>query len=191
VSFETRDGSATAGSDYTAKTGKVSIRAGAVSAKITIPIIGDTAGEGNQTFAVKLTDTGASGIPIEQDTGVGTIIDDDNPVLVGAGIGDAAVVEGDTGAKAVSLTVTLSSSISATTIVKYHTLDGTATAGGDYLARSGSVSIAGGKTSGTIMIMVNGDTSVENDEAFSVVIDSAGTFSIDRSTGTIRIVDDD
>ncbi|HEV7524553.1 MAG TPA: Calx-beta domain-containing protein [Acidimicrobiia bacterium] len=191
VAYTTQNGDAVAGSDFVAKTGKVSIPAGSVSAKISIAVKGDTVAEGTESFDVKLTGTGSSGVPIDQDTGTGTIINDDGPSLTGAGIGDAAVVEGDTGAKNANLTVTLSAAQGTTTVVKYHTVNGTAAADGDYVAKTGSLTIAANTTSGTITIAVNGDTSVENDETFSVVLDSAGALPIDRATGTVTIVGDD
>ena len=67
VQYETANGSATAGSDYTAKTGTVSIAAGAVPGKISIPVKGDTTPEGTETFKVKVTGTGSSGVPTDRD----------------------------------------------------------------------------------------------------------------------------
>ncbi len=191
VSYETADGSATAGSDYIAKKGKVSIPAGGVSAKISIAVKGDTTPEDTQTFSVKLTDTGSSGIGTDRDHATGRILDDDNGPLTGASIGDASVIEGDTGQKTVSLPVTLSASQGSNTVVRYHTLDGTATADGDYMAKSGTITIAMGKTSGVITILVNGDTSVEANETFSVILDNAGAVALGRANGTITVVDDD
>jgi hypothetical protein len=69
---------AAAGLDYKAKcTGTVKIRANTTTAKIVIPVYGETLDEGNESFEVELWSTSGSGIPIVDGTGVGTIINDD------------------------------------------------------------------------------------------------------------------
>jgi hypothetical protein len=57
--------------------------------------------------------------------------------------------------------------------------------------KSGTIKILAGKTTGVITVMVNGDTAVENDEAATVVLDSAGAFTLARPVGTLGVVDDD
>ena len=192
VQYDTANGTATAGSDYTAKTGTVSIPAGASMAKISIPVKGDgVPGEGTETFSVRLLGTGTSGVPIDRDKGTGRIIDDDTVPVTGVSVGDALVVEGDTGVKTVTLNVTLSASQPTNTLVRYHTLDNTATADGDYTGKTGTFTILAGKTTGAITVIVNGDTSVEPNETMSIVIDSAGALAIVRPTGTLTILNDD
>ena len=122
-----------------------------------------------------------------------SIIDDDSAPALGASIGDASVIEGDTGPKTVTLTVTLSAARATTTAVKYHTVNGTASNDGDYVGKSGLINILAGMTTGVITIVVNGDTSIETDELFTVVLDSAaaGAVTLARPTGTIMVANDD
>ena len=54
--------------------------------------------------------------------------------------------------------------------VKYATADGTATAGSDYNAASGTLTFAAGETSKTVTVAVRGDTLVEGAETFRVVL---------------------
>jgi len=192
VTYETADGSATtAGSDYTARTGTVSIPAGAVKARIAIPVQGDTTVESAETFSVKVTGTGSSGIEIDRDHATGRILDDDTGPVSGASVGDVSVMEGDTGQKVVTLPVTLAAPQSTDTVVRYHTLDGTATADGDYVKRVAKITIRAGRVSGAISILVNGDTTTENTETSTVVLDSAGAVTLGRPNGTIMILEDD
>ncbi len=191
VQYSTQNLSATSGSDYTAKSGTVSIPAGAVSAKISIVVKGDNVAEGTETFKLKVTGTGASGVATDRDNAIGKIIDDDTAATVGVSVGDASVVEGDTGQKSVTLTITLSAPAATTTAVKYHTVDGTAVTDGDATAKAGTVNILAGKTTGVITLVVNGDTEIETDEKLTVVIDSAGTVALARPTGTLTILNDD
>lgn len=192
VQYETRDGTATAGSDYTAKAGTISIAAGAVMGKISVPVRGDTtASEGTETFKLRVTGTGTSGVPTDRDNATGTIVDDDAAPAVGVSIGDTSVIEGDTGAKTVTLTVTLSAAQATTTAVKYHSVDGIATGDGDYVRKSGTLNILAGKTTGVITVVVNGDTSVEGIEPFTVVLDGAGALALARPSGRVTVLADD
>jgi hypothetical protein len=77
VQYATTNGTATAGSDYTATTtgSTVTIPAGQLSATITVSVIGDTVKEANETFYVNLSSP--VGATIADGQGVGTIINDD------------------------------------------------------------------------------------------------------------------
>jgi hypothetical protein len=55
VTYATANGTATAGSDYTARSGTLSFAAGVATVNIAVPIINDTAAEGNETFTVTLS----------------------------------------------------------------------------------------------------------------------------------------
>jgi hypothetical protein len=72
--------------------------------------------------------------------------------------------------------------------VNYATANGTATAGSDYQAKSGSVTFAPGETTKTITIVVNGDKTAESNETFFVDLfgpSSNALFGVARGTGTI------
>lgn len=75
VTYATADGTATAASDYVAKTGTVSIPAGATTVTITVSVNGDLAGEPNETFFVSLTRPRNATLADTQ--AVGTITNDD------------------------------------------------------------------------------------------------------------------
>src|SRR2546426_250239 len=89
--------------------------------------------------------------------------------LPGISINDVTLAEGGSGTKNFDFTVTRSGDTSITSSVNFATADGTATiANSDYVANSGTPSFAAGETTKTITIVVNGDTTVEPDETFSV-----------------------
>jgi hypothetical protein len=77
VNFATRDGSARAGIDYVAKSGKVSFAAGQTSADILVEVKGDTQPEPDQYFELVLAES-ATQHPLDA-VGVGTIVNDDGP----------------------------------------------------------------------------------------------------------------
>ena len=73
-------------------------------------------------------------------------------------IADASVTEGNSGTTTANFTVTLSAAATSTVTVNYATANGTATAGSDYVAASGTLTFTAGQTSKTIPVTVNGDT---------------------------------
>lgn len=79
IDYATTDGTATAGSDYVAKTDTATIAQGATSVTIGIDVVGDTATEPNETFFVDIT--GATGATIADAQGVGTIDNDDVAIV--------------------------------------------------------------------------------------------------------------
>lgn len=87
-------------------------------------------------------------------------------------IADAALVEGDSGVSYMNFTVTLSTSANAT--VEYATSNGTATSPSDYNATSGTLTFTAGQTTTkTISVPINGDTTLEGYETFTVTLSNA------------------
>jgi probable HAF family extracellular repeat protein len=114
---------------------------------------------------------------------------EDNPVIY-ANIGDVDIVEGNSGVRPASLTVTLSPAPRQPVTVSYATgiTGGSATPGSDYQAVSGTLTFAAGQTTAMISVLVNGDRKRESDESFFVTLTSAqGAVIVDnRGVGLIR-----
>lgn len=83
VDYATRDGSATAGSDYLAVSGHLNLYPGETQAVIPVEIVGDTVREGNETFYLDVFNPiGASfGKDVVKLTAVRTILDDDIAIV--------------------------------------------------------------------------------------------------------------
>jgi acetyl esterase/lipase len=75
VRWSTVNATATAGRDYTARSGQITFAAGQTSRFVAVPIIGDRTAEADETFSVRLTD--ARGATLATDTATGTITNDD------------------------------------------------------------------------------------------------------------------
>jgi hypothetical protein len=75
--------------------------------------------------------------------------------------------------------------------VQYATTGGTATAGGDYTATSGTLTIPAGSTSSTIAVPILGDATIEPDETFMVNLSVPTNATIGTGTGTGTILNDD
>ncbi|HEU5012968.1 MAG TPA: Calx-beta domain-containing protein [Roseiflexaceae bacterium] len=186
VDFATQDNSATAGSDYVAATGKLTFATGETTKTVTIAVNGDTTDEADEQFFVNLANPVNATIADAQ--AVGTIMDDDGPVLR---VSNASVTEGNSGTATIIFTATLSAASPQDITVNYATQDGSATAGADYVAASGTLAFAAGETSKQIMVTVNGDRVVESDEDFTLNLSNIvqATLAANAATGTI--VNDD
>ena len=75
IAFETQDGTATTGSDYTATSGTLTFNAGQQSKVVSVPVSGDTGLEPDETFTVKLS--APANATIADDAGTVTITNDD------------------------------------------------------------------------------------------------------------------
>jgi Calx-beta domain-containing protein len=101
------------------------------------------------------------------------------------------VDEGDTGSTNLAFTVALSAASAQTVTVAYATANGTATAGQDYTAVSGTLTFAPGDTSEPISVPVLGDNADENDETFTMTLSSPTNAAISAGLATVVIRDND
>jgi chitinase len=162
VSYATADGTATVvGYDYVANSGSFTFAPGETSKTVNVSVRGDRTAEEEETFSLNLT--AADGATVSTDPAMGYILNDE-PV---AGATGGAVTEGNSGTKSIAFVVSLSAVYDIPVTVSYATTDGTATvAGGDYVAKSGTVTFAVGQTSKTVNVSVRGDRVAEENEAF-------------------------
>ena len=116
-----------------------------------------------------------------------------NGTALGAGvpsisINNVTVNDGTAGATA-TFTVSLSQASTSPVTVNYATSDGTARAGTDYKAASGTLTFSPGTVSKTISVTVLPDTTAKPNETFSVALSGATNAVIATSSGTGTIVD--
>jgi probable HAF family extracellular repeat protein len=186
VAYATGDGTATAGSDYQATSGTLTFAPGETSKTVTVQVVGDRLPEPNETFVVNLSSP--TNAVIANGQGVGTIRDDEPTISIANA---APVTEGNVGTRSASFTVTLSAAYDVPITVNYVTADGTAIAGSDYQAASGTLTIPAGQTTGTITVLVNGDRLPEPNEAFLVNLSSPDYASVAVGQGVGTILDDE
>jgi len=82
VDYATANGTtnpATAGSDYIAKDGTLTFQPGQTSKTLNVTVLGDALHEANETFFMKLSN--AVNATLGDAQGIGTITDDDGPLL--------------------------------------------------------------------------------------------------------------
>jgi len=183
VNYSTANGSATSGSDFTAASGTLTFAPGDTSKTISVATINDTAPETAETVLVNLSGpTGGATVTTAQ--GSGTINDDDTTPISFAVANASSVTEGGT----LVFTVTKSGATSATTSVNYATANGTATAGSDYSATSGTLTFGPTETSKTVSVATIDDSATESAETVLLNLSSpnGGTVSTGQASGTIN-----
>jgi hypothetical protein len=153
----------------------------------TIPVLvnGDRLGEPNENFFVNLTN--ATNATIGDNQGLGTILDDEPRVS----IGNATVIEGNTGTTTITFTVTLSATYGVPVTVSYSTSGGSATANNDYQSANSSITFAPNETVKTIPVQVIGDRLTEPNETFFVNLSPPANAVVTNGPGVGTIVDDE
>jgi chitinase len=187
VGYATQDGTARAGTDYISETGLVTFAAGQTVKTIAIDVVGDRLAEVTERFSVLLRDP--AGATIADGTGVATITDTDARPTIG--VADVTLTEADSGTTNAVFTVTLNKAWDLPVTVRFATANGTALAGEDYVAWSGTLTFAAGETSKTVAVAVRGDDAIEADEAFSLVLSAPTNATIRDATGIATIRNDD
>ncbi|MDQ6808019.1 MAG: hypothetical protein M3Z64_01115 [Verrucomicrobiota bacterium] len=194
INYATADGTAMAGSDYTAVSGTLSFAPGETQKTFSVPITDDAAVEGNEMFSALLSNPSAGAAVGNQNSAVVTIVDNDGGGSTVQFEPTAYSAKETPGNSTVSLTITAMrlGDPGATISASYSTSDGTAKAGSDYVAANGTVTFGPGETQKTIAITVLDDALVENGENFFVTVTGATGASIGKnSTATVTIADDD
>ena len=192
VDWTTADGTATAGDDYTPDAGTLLFAPGETEKVVVIPVVGDNATEGDETFDVDLS--APSNAALGNATDVVTIVDND-PIPLGSAVLTVTGLkqrESGSGTTTFTFTVTRSGETTTAVNVDYVTSDGTASGSSDYAAASGNLAFATNQTIGTVDVNVNGDGLLEHNETFflGLLNPSVGAaISTGQATGTI--VNDD
>ena len=182
VDYATVDGTATAGADFQSVAGTLTFLPGETIKQITVPVIGDTVDELDETFHVALAHV-AEGVvaPILQPV---TIEDDDDPSLT---IQDVTVLEESGQADVV---VSLSSAPLEKITVDYATADGTATFGDDYFSAQGTLTfLPGDPIVQSIIVPIIADENDEADETVLINLSGATRAQIDDGQAVVSISD--
>ncbi|MEO1592302.1 MAG: Calx-beta domain-containing protein [Cyanobacteria bacterium J06632_22] len=188
-------GTATANADYTTptfngrpNTGQIVFEDGEAQKSFTIPILDDTAFEGNETFAVGLQNPSAGSLGTPR-TQLITIVDNDAAPTISISEPTLNVAESTSTA---SITVQRSGDTSGSASVNFSTSNGTATAGNDYATTTGTLNFAPNQTTQTLTIPILNDLDVEGNEAFTLNLSNpVGAVLGSNSQSTITILDND
>ncbi|TRU09317.1 MAG: endo-1,3-1,4-beta-glycanase ExsH, partial [Microcystis aeruginosa Ma_MB_F_20061100_S19] len=189
VNYATANNTATAGSDYTAKTGTLTFTPGQISQDIIISVNGDTAIEPDETFLINLSNP--SNALITDNQGLGTITNDDVTLPnITLAVSPASVTED--GTTNLVYTFTRSGSTTNALTVNY-TLGGTATLNTDY-TRTGTtntVTFAANSSTATVTVDPKTDTTVESNETIALTLASGTGYTVGTTTAVTGTITND
>jgi hypothetical protein len=106
-------------------------------------------------------------------------------------VAGGSVNEGNAGTSTVLVTIALSGPALGPVNVRWATANGTATAGSDYAAITGTAAFARGESVKTVPVTIIGDTVNEPNETFTVQLSNAVGAAIATATATVTITNDD
>ncbi len=189
VQFATADGTAAAGTDYTATNGALSWASGDSGGKsVVVPLLDDGIYTADKAFTVVLGNATAA-VLAAPGTATVTIVKGSPGSLQFS----AAAVSVSENAGSVTLTVTRAGGSNGPATVAYATADGTAVAGTHYTAVSGALAWLHGEAAAkTFAVTILNNTHYDADKAFSAKLSSATGAALSApATETVTILEDD
>jgi Ca2+-binding RTX toxin-like protein len=165
VGYSQSNGTAANGSDYVAQGSQtLTFAPGELVKTIQVSLLNNALVEAPESFFLNLFS--ATNAEIETPFARATIIDNDAPA--GTPLVSVSDLVVDEQAGTVSFAVTLDRPSAGVVSMNYATVNGTAVAGTDYVATSGSLVFAAGETAKTVTVSLNNNAAAELDESFSL-----------------------
>jgi subtilisin-like proprotein convertase family protein len=188
VDYASSDGTAIAGSDYTAVNGTLTFNPNETSKTFTVTAIDDTMIENNETVTLVLSNASNATLGTARSPATLTIIDNDslsvdfsNNIYSGAENGGS-----------ITVTVNLGGVSPNTFTVDYASSDGTATAGNDYTAVSGTLTFNPNEMSKTFTVTPINDIIAECSETVTLTLSNPSNAILgDIYQATLHMIDDD
>jgi len=161
----------------------------------TATILGTPQGSGAISFTMTVSSEATDGSPANNTATAATTVASAPPPPVNNGtlaLAGSTVSVGES-AGSVVLSVTRTNGTDGAVTVSYATANGTATAGSDYSAASGTLSWAAGDAADkTITVSITGDTVDEPNETFTLALSNpTGGAALGTASATVTITDDD
>lgn len=188
VTFRTADGTAVAGTNYTAENRVLTFNVGETFKSVSVAIQRDPRVTGNLSFFAALTNASA-GVQLVAPNPASVVIVDNDPGISFTNVVQS-VLENATN---LAVTVVCSNAGSGAVTVNYATEDGTAVAGQDYVATSGTLMFTNGQTEQTIIVPITDNKLPQPDRNFTISLFNAtgGAQVLNPGTLTATIVDND
>jgi Ca2+-binding RTX toxin-like protein len=188
VRWATERATASDVSDFDGTDGQLLFNPGEVVKTVTVALDDRDFAEALESFFVTLEE--ATGANIGRTSGIGTIFDDDGPTQTSPllAVSGGTIDERDGVA---TFVVSLDARSTAPVSVNWATRNGTALAGSDYEAATGSLTFAPGQTVKTVDVVVRDDPTDEVSQSFSLVLSGASGGSLVTSSATMTILDND
>jgi len=177
--------------------GTVKFSPGETSKSIFVTVLQDRLAEADEALVLQLQNAIGADISTTQGSATVVIVSDDPLPQLALSATPLEVVEGNSGARTVTFEVTRSGDLGGASSAQW-AIKGAATDGStqgantaDFAAGqalAGTVSFAAGETRKSITVLVQGDTLVEPNEAFTITLDGASNAAIAAGKGAVTMV---
>ncbi|MBK8810106.1 MAG: VCBS repeat-containing protein [Acidobacteria bacterium] len=193
VNYATLDGTATAGSDYVPINGTLNFAVGETVKQLSIHTINDNVYEGVESLSLVLSNpTGPNSEIIAPASCAFSIIDGQYRPYISSAQSISVTEPSVGGPRSVDIPVVLTNQSTETVTVDFQTMNGTATAGSDYVATSGTLTFSPLQTSATVSVQILGDRVYEGNENFylrlSNPINSSGLGNLQTNLTILNFV---
>ena len=188
VNIATVPGSAAPDTDYTLLNATLSFNADEQSKTIHIPILDDSVGEMDETFLLILSNP-SPGTVLGLHSTNSVLIHDDDPIVHLGGTDFNTQENSGT----ITIPVIRERALNQEVTVDFTTRDGTARAGSDYAATSGTLAFSPGEVAKAISIPLINDGELEQPENFQIMLSNptGGAALVSPATVNITIQADD
>lgn len=183
VSFATVNGTAASGADYLATNGTLHFAEGESSKTFSVTILNDGLAEPNETFGVRLTNA-VDAILFAPTNSTITIQDDEGSLSLSSATYAANESEGEA-----LISVVRTGRLTETVSVNFATLNGSAQAGSDYSATSGTLIFAPGELTKAFIILVSSDEVIEGSETVAISLSDPSGAVLVVSNAVLTITD--
>ena len=187
VDFASSDGSANAGSDYTAVSGTLTFNPGVTTQTFTVNTLADATREGDETFSLTLSNPQGGAVLGSPTAAVVTIGDSGSQPQIQFSTANYTIDEGGLA----TITASLSGASANVISVNFSTSDGSASAGSDYSGSNGTLTFNPGVTTQTFTVNTLADTSSEGDETVNLALSNpqGGAVLGSLATAVLTIID--
>jgi hypothetical protein len=188
VAYATSNGTATAGSDYSASAGTLTFGPKVTKQTFTISITNDTLVEGSETVNLTLSSPGGGAILGARSTAVLTITSEDKGGTLQL---SAAVYSVSEAGPAAVITVKRTGGSGSDVTVDYDASPGTAVPGTNFVPVSGTLVFGSGESSKTFTVLVLDDQVASGNKSVNLTLSDAGGGGAlgAQTTGLLWIVD--
>ncbi len=170
VAYATGGGAAVAGRDYTSTSGTLTFADGVTSQSFTVPILNNGQTGGSETVDLTLSNPTDGATLADNFSAILTLQNTSGSSLVSQFHFSVAHAHVSRTAGLAALTVVRTGGVSSTETVQYATSDGTARAGTDYAAASGTLSFGPDVTAQTISLPILNDGQNNGDESLTLTL---------------------
>jgi hypothetical protein len=185
-------GTATAGSDFTGGSARLSWANGELGPKtFSINLLRDSAREATETIKLALqnpTGRAAIGSP---STATVSILGGSTSAVPKLSISDVRAIEGQTGERLVRAVVQMSQASRRPVTVRFATAPGSAASSRDFTAASGLLTFRPGQIRQTVLIKIKGERTAEHDERFFINLSRPTGATLADRQAIVTILNDD